>query len=281
MSAQETALEPVVLLERRGPVAIVRLHRPDKLNAFTLQMRDELIAAFDACDADDSVRAVVLTGSGRAYCAGADLSMGAQTFFAEAAESGEAPPDSGGEVSLRIYNSLKPVVAAINGPAVGVGVTSTLPADVRIASDKARFGFVFTRRGLVPEACSSWFLPRVVGIGTAVEWAVSGRMIEAPEALERGLIREIVPAEDLLERALEIAHGLISDSAPVSVALTRKMLWSMLGAESPEAAHRVESRAIFLRGQSADVAEGVEAFLNKRGPRFPDAVSDGLPKVFD
>ncbi|WP_156371170.1 enoyl-CoA hydratase-related protein [Nocardia arizonensis] len=277
-----TAAERVVLIERAGPVAILRLHRPDRLNAFTLRMRDELIEAFDSTDADDSVRAVVITGSGRAYCAGADLSGGAETFRAEAdAKSGEAPPDSGGEVALRVFRSLKPVVAAINGPAVGVGVTSTLPADIRIASDKARFGFVFTRRGLVPEACSSWFLPRIVGIATAVEWAMSGRMIEPAEALARGLVREVVPVDELLGRAVELALTLVTDSAPVSVALTRRMLWTMLGAEGPEVAHRAESRAIYLRGASADVREGVQAFLDKREPRFPDVVSDGLPQVFD
>ncbi|MQY26056.1 Short-chain-enoyl-CoA hydratase [Nocardia sp. RB56] len=228
--------DPVVLFERVGEVAVLRLHRPDRLNAFTVRMREELEAAFDRCDADDEVRAVVLTGSGRAYCAGADLASGADTFVAEPV-GGEVPPDEGGLVSLRIYRSTKPVVVAVNGPAVGVGVTSTLPADIRIASDTARFGFVFTRRGLVPEACSSWFLPRIVGIATALEWTLSGRLIDAPEALAKGLVREIVPPERVVERAIELARGLVSGTAPVSVALTRRMLWSMLGAEGPEVAH--------------------------------------------
>lgn len=281
MGAATTSGERVVLIERHDGVAVIRLHRPDKLNAFNLAMHDQLIEAFDVCDADDSVRAVVLTGSGRAYCAGADLAGGADTFRAEPDESDQVPPDTGGEVALRIYRSVKPVVAAINGPAVGVGVTSTLPADIRIASETARFGFVFTRRGLVPEACSSWFLPRVVGISTALEWTLSGHLIDAEEACRRGLVREVVPADQVLARGIDIARSLVSGTAPVSVALTRQMLWRMLGADGPEAAHRAESRGIFVRGRSRDVREGVEAFLDKRDPTFPEAVSDGLPNLFD
>ncbi|MEV5835926.1 enoyl-CoA hydratase-related protein [Nocardia sp. NPDC052112] len=279
--AQQQQADRVVLIERDGPIAVVRLHRPDRLNAFNIQMRDEIIAAFDACDGDDSVRAIVLTGSGRAYCAGADLSGGADTFVSAADEqSGAIPPDVGGQVALRIYRSLKPVVVAINGPAVGVGITSTLPADIRIAADSARFGFVFTRRGLVPEACSSWFLPKIVGIATALEWTLSGRMISATEAFERGLVREVVPDEQVVERAVDIARSLVSGTAPVSVALTRQLLWRMLGADGPEVAHRAESRGIFVRGASADVREGVAAFLDKRDPQFVDSVADGLPALF-
>jgi enoyl-CoA hydratase/carnithine racemase len=278
-SVTQTVEDPVVLFERDGEIAILRLHRPDRLNAFTVQMRKELVAAFDRCDADDEIRAVVLTGSGRAYCAGADLGAGGDTFVAESAD-GTAPPDEGGLASLRIFRSTKPVVVAVNGPAVGVGVTSTLPADIRIASDTARFGFVFTRRGLVPEACSSWFLPRIVGIATALEWTLSGRLIDAAEALAKGLVREVVPQDQVLDRALELARGLVSGTAPVSVALTRRMMWQMLGAEGPEVAHAVESRGIYERGRSADIREGVEAFLAKREPQFVDRVSDGLPDLF-
>ena len=275
------ATESVVQLERDGEVAIVRLNRPDRLNAFTLEVRDRIIEVFDECDADDTIRAIVLTGTGRAFCAGADLAKGGDTFVTEDdPDSGEAPPDSGGQASLRIYRSTKPVIAAINGPAVGVGVTMTLPADVRIASDTAKFGFVFTRRGLVPEACSTWFLPRIVGISTAVEWTVGGKMVSAAEALERGLVREVVPADDVLPRAIEVARELATGTSPVSVALTRQLMWRMLGADSPEVAHRAESIAIHVRGTSADVREGVAAFLDKRPPDFPQSVSDGLPDVF-
>lgn len=271
---------PDLALERHGEIAIVRLDRPDRLNAQTEQNLLDLITALDAVDADDSIRAVVLTGTGRAFCAGADLSGGGSTFVAEAGGSGEVPPDTGGLVSLRIYRMTKPVIAAINGPSAGVGVTMTLPADVRIAADTARFGFVFTRRGLVPEACSTWFLPRVVGISTAVEWTMGGRTVPASEALDRGLVRELVPAEEVLPRAIEVAREMTTGTAPVSVALTRALMWRMLGAPGPEEAHAAESIGIFTRGASADVREGVEAFLAKREPDFPDRVADGLPDLF-
>ncbi|MBA4024868.1 MAG: enoyl-CoA hydratase [Gordonia sp.] len=278
----ETSTESVVELERRGAVGVVWLNRPDRLNAFTLEMRTRIIEAIDECDADDSIRVVVLTGRGRAFCAGADLEAGGDTFVLDDdPETGGAPADSGGEVALRLYRSTKPVVAAINGPAAGVGVTMSLPADIRIASETAKFGFVFTRRGLVPEACSTWFLPRVVGISTALEWAVGGKMVSASEALERGLVREVVPVDQVLDRAIAVATDLISGTSPVSVALTRQMMWRMLGAESPEVAHRAESEAIYVRGTSDDVREGVAAFLEKRVPDFPLQVSAGLPQVFD
>jgi enoyl-CoA hydratase/carnithine racemase len=274
--------ESVVVLERDREIAIVRLNRPDRLNAFTLEMRDRILEIFDECDADDSVRAIVITGTGRAFCAGADLAAGGDTFVLEKDpnESG-APADSGGEVALRIYRSTKPVIAAINGPSAGVGVTMTLPADIRIASDTAKFGFVFTRRGLVPEACSTWFLPRIVGISTALEWALGGAMVPVADALERGLVREVVPAEQVLPRAIEVARQLTSGTAPVSVALTRAMMWRMLGASGPEVAHGAESIGIYVRGTSDDVKEGVDAFLTKRTPDFPDAVSSGLPNLFE
>ncbi|PYE12905.1 enoyl-CoA hydratase [Williamsia limnetica] len=271
----------VVELERRGPIAIVRLNRPDRLNAFTSEIHDRIIEAFDECDADDSVRAVVITGAGRAFCAGADLGAGGDTFVLDDKGTGHAPPDEGGQVSLRIFRSLKPVIAAINGPAAGVGVTMTLPADIRIAADTAKFGFVFTRRGLVPEACSNWFLPRIVGISTALEWTIGGKMVTADEALERGLVRELVPADQVLDRAIAVATELTAGVAPVSAALTRQLMWRMLGADSPEVAHRAESKAIYIRGTSDDVREGVTAFLDKRVPEFPQRVSDGLPTVFE
>lgn len=270
--------DPVIAIERDGEIAIIRLDRPDKLNAFTHQMSEEILAAFDATDADDSVRAVVITGNGRAFCAGADLAAGGDTFVTDT--DGEVPPDVGGVTSLRIFRSTKPVIAAINGPAAGVGVTMTLPADIRIASDTAKFVFVFTRRGLVPEACSSWFLPRLVGIGTALEWMMGAKTVLAPEALQRGLLSEVVPADEVLPRAIEAARELVTGTAPVSVALTRAMMWRMLGAADPIDAHRAESIGIYLRGKSDDVRDGVDAFLNKRPPAFPDRVSDGLPDLF-
>jgi enoyl-CoA hydratase/carnithine racemase len=272
---------PEVTIERDVEIAIIRLNRPDRLNAVTDENLLDLINALDTCDADDSVRAVVLTGTGRAFCAGADLAAGASTFeLAKDEGSVEAPADMGGRVTLRIYRMNKPVVAAVNGPAAGVGVTMTLSADVRIAADTAKFGFVFTRRGLVPEGCSTWFLPKIVGISTAVEWAVGGKMVPAQEALDRGLVRELHPASDVQARAVQIARELTTGTAPVSVALTRAMLWRMLGADSPEAAHRAESIGIYTRGTSADVREGVEAFLAKREPDFADRVSTALPDLF-
>lgn len=261
-----------VVLELQGATAIIRLNRPERLNAFTLQMRDDLVAAFDATDADDDVRAVVLTGTGRVFCAGADLEAGGETFVPEPGHDG-VPPDSGGVVALRIYRSKKPVIAAVNGPCAGVGVTMTLPADVRIATDDARFAMVFTRRGLVPEACSSWFLPRVVGISCALDWTLAGRTVPSSVALEAGLISEIAEKPRILERAVELARDIAAGTAPVSVSVTRKLMWQGLGASSPETAHQAESRALFERGRSADVREGVAAFLEKRSPIFVDTVT--------
>ena len=274
-------------------IATITLSRPDKLNAFTGTMMTELIAAFDATDADDAVRAVIVTGDGRAFCAGADLSAGAATFDYEALGSAspmradgttdyghDAVRDGGGRVTLRIFASLKPVIAAINGPAVGIGATMLLPMDIRIAADTARFGFVFARRGIVPEAASSWFLPRVVGIAQALEWCFSGRVFDAAEALSGGLVSRVVPAADLLAEATRIAREIADNAAPVSVALTRQMLWRMLGAASPMDAHRLDSRAIWSRGRSADAREGVTSFIAKRPPAFPDTVADGMPDFY-
>jgi enoyl-CoA hydratase/carnithine racemase len=273
-----------IIYDVADSVATITLHRPERMNAFTDVMMREVIDAFDQVDADDDVRAVVVTGSGdRAFCAGADLGGGGETFAKGGSDiqtSVGVPRDGGGMVSLRIFDCKKPVIGAINGAAVGVGVTMTLPMDVRLASDNARFGFVFARRGIVPEACSSWFLPRLVGISTAAEWCYTGRVFPAAEALERGLVRSVHAADDLLPAAYELAREIADNTAPVSVALTRQMLWRMLGADHPMEAHRVDSRGIQSRGASADAREGVESFLEKRAPVYPVKVSDGLPDLF-
>jgi enoyl-CoA hydratase/carnithine racemase len=262
-------------------VLTITLNRPDRLNAWTPTMGRELIEAFDRADADDEVRAVVITGAGRGYCAGADLAGGGDTFdWREREGAGAVPRDGGGQFTLRVFECTKPVIAAINGPAVGVGATMTLPMDIRLAAEDARIGFVFARRGIVPEACSSWFLPRVVGISRAMEWVATGRVFSAQEALEAGLVRSLHPAGELLDTAYGLAREIADNTAPVSVALARRMLWTMLGASHPMLAHRADSRGMFSRGQSADAREGVTAFLEKRPAAFPDRVSDGLPEVF-
>lgn len=276
-------------------VATITLNRPEKLNAFTNTMLHEIIAAFDLSDADDSVRAVIVTGAGRAFCAGADLSAGGETFSRGGSDvmvkSGGAskgvsddgahlPRDGGGLVSLRIFESLKPVIGAINGPAVGVGVTMTLPMDIRLTSDSAKFGFVFARRGIITEACSSWFLPRVVGISRATEWVFTGRMISPDEAREAGLVRSVHSAGELLGAARALAKEIVENTAPVSVALSRQMLWRMLGASHPMEAHRAESRGILQRGKSADAREGVMSFLEKRAANFTMKVSNDMPNLF-
>jgi enoyl-CoA hydratase/carnithine racemase len=270
-------------------VATLTLNRPEKMNAFTPRMRDDLIAAFDATDADDAVRAVIVTGAGRAFCAGADLaSAGGSTFDYESRREssreenrvGDVYRDGGGMVTLRIFRSLKPVIGAINGPAVGIGMTMQLPMDIRIASTSARFGFVFARRGITPEAASSWFLSRVVGIQTALEWCFTGRVFDAHEAHRERLVRSLHEPQDLLPAARAIAREIADNAAPVSVALTRQMLWRMAGAADPMHAHRVDSRAIQARGRSADAREGVGAFLEKRPAVFPDTVSRDMPDFF-
>jgi enoyl-CoA hydratase/carnithine racemase len=269
-----------IIEELEDGILTVTLNRPDRLNAWTERMAQELISALDRADADDEVRVVIITGAGRAFCAGADLERGGETFDWRAREdAGAVPRDNGGRFTLRVYESMKPVIAAVNGPAVGVGVTMTLPMDIRLAADDARFGFVFARRGIVPEAASSWFLPRVVGISQALEWVTTGRVFSAQEALTGGLVRSLHPREELLGAARELAREIADNAAPVSVALARRMLWRGLGAEHPMLAHRVDSRAMF-HGQSADVVEGVTSFLEKRPARFTDRVSDGLPDVF-
>lgn len=272
-----------ILYSVDGPVATITLHRPDKMNAFTNRMLKEIIDAFDRTDADDSVRAVIVTGSGRAFCAGADLSGGGETFAkggSDVSAKSGVVRDGGGLVALRIFESKKPVIGAINGAAVGVGVTMTLPMDIRLASTAAKFGFVFAKRGIVPEAASSWFLPRLVGISQAAEWCYTGRIVSADDALAGRLVRSVHAPDDLLPAARAIAEEIAAGTAPVSVALTRQMLWRMLGADHPMQAHRVDSRAINSRGASADAREGVVSFLEKRPAQFPVKVSDGLPEVF-
>lgn len=274
----ERPLDQLIRREVSDRIMTIRFDRPDRLNAFTIPMLQELGRAFDEADADDEVRAVVLTGEGRGFCAGSDLAAGGDAFVAEEV-GGRAPRDEGGVLALRIFRCLKPVIAAVNGPAVGIGATMTLPMDVRLASEEARFGFVFAQRGIVPEAASTWFLPRVVGISRAMEWVASGRVFDAREAHAAGLVRDVVPADELLPRAYEVA-ATFTRSAPVSVALSRQMLWRMLGASHPMDAHRAESLGLFHRGRSADAREGVTSFLEKRDPDFTDRVSADLPDVF-
>jgi enoyl-CoA hydratase/carnithine racemase len=269
-----------ITTELRDHVLTITLNRPERLNAWTATMFNELLAAFDHADADDEVRAVIVTGAGRAFCAGADLERGGETFTKRDHEDPDTiPRDSGGRLTLRIFDMAKPVIAAINGPAVGIGATMTLPMDVRLAADDAKIGFVFVRRGIVPEACSSWFLPRVVGISRAMEWVATGRVFDAREALEGGLVRSLHPKAELLDAANALAYEIAANAAPVSVALARRMLWRTLGAEHPMLAHRTDSRGMLYRGRSADAAEGIASFLEKRAAVFPDKVSDGLPDI--
>ena len=264
-------------------VATVTLHRPDKLNAVTSTMLRELIAAFDQADADDGVRVVIVTGAGRAFCAGADLSSGGRTFD-RAARGESAPPeeheDGGGTVTLRIFDMKKPVIAAMNGPAVGFGITLTLAMDVRLASTAARIGFVFTRRGVVPEACSTWFLPRLVGISRAAEWVLTGRVFSAEEALAGGLVSRVVAPDELLPAARALAREIADNTSAISVALSRQMLWTLLGADHPMAAHRLDSLGMAWTGRSADAYEGIAAFLEKRPPRFPLRPSVDMPPFY-
>jgi enoyl-CoA hydratase/carnithine racemase len=273
-------------------ILTITLNRPDKLNAFTTQMLHEMIDAFDRADKDDAVRAVIVTAAGRAFCAGADLSGGGATFDrasrtdrpqmplgpdGELDLGSDAARDGGGRLALRIFACLKPVIAAVNGPAVGVGATMLLPMDIRLASEEARFGFVFVRRGIVPEACSTWFLPRIVGVSQALEWTFTGRVFHAREALAARLVSAVHASGELLPAARALARQMTEN---VSIALARQMFWHMLGADHPMEAHKIESRGIFSRGRSADVREGVTAFLEKRKPHFTDLVSKDMPPFF-
>ena len=274
-------------------ILTITLNRPDKLNSFTPTMQRELIEAFDKADADDDVRAIIVTGEGRAFCAGADLSSGADTFDRDARRgpvrrnpdgstdySDPQVRDGGGQVTLRIFKCLKPVIAAVNGPAVGIGVTMQLAMDIRIASEAARFGFVFSQRGIVPEAASSWFLPRIVGIAQALEWCYTGRVFPAQEALEGKLVSKVVPADQLLETARTLAKEIAAKTAPVSVALIRQMMWRMMGADDPMEAHKIDSCGIYERGRSDDVKEGVSSFLEKRPAQFKNKITTDMPPYF-
>jgi len=261
-------------------VLTITLHRPERLNAFTTRMMHELIDAFDRADADDAVRAIIVTGAGRAFCAGADLGGGGDTFNYRGGEPIDQHRDGGGRVTLRIFESKKPIIAAINGAAVGVGATMTLPMDIRIAARGARMGFVFARRGIVPEACSSWFLPRLVGISRAMEWVATGRVFSAEEALAGGLVSRIVEPEALLDAARGLAREIADNTAAVSVALARQLLWRMLGADHPMEAHKVDSKCIHWAGRQADAREGVTAFLEKRPARFTLRPSRDMPGFY-
>ena len=273
-----------ILLEQRDNIAVLSLNRPNKLNAFTFSMMEEMIDALDALDADNNIHALIITGKGRAFCAGADLSSGQETFNPSfddfAVRESDFRRDSGGILTLRMYKFLKPIVIACNGPAVGIGASMQLAADVRLASDQARFGFVFNNRGIVPDACSSWFLPKIVGISSALELTYSGRIIDASEALKLNLVSSIYDSENLLDNALDFAKNMVKNSAPVSIAVTRQMLWRSLEGSGPYDAHIVESKAIDSRGASEDAKEGVSSFLEKRAAEFKNKVSEDMPSFF-
>lgn len=283
-----------ILTDVSENIFTLTINRPDKLNALNTLMIREFIDAIDKADADDTVRAIIVTGAGRAFCAGADLSMGGGTFDREARADRAPVPngpdgkpdlthdsarDGGGRMTLRVFECRKPVIAAVNGPAVGIGATMLLPMDVRIASSDARFGFVFSQRGIVPEAASSYFLPRIVGMAQALDWCYSGRVFGAEEALAGKLVSRVVPPQELIPAARALARSYIDQTSPVSVALIRQMMWRMLGASHPMEAHRIDSRAMFHRGRAADVREGIASFLEKRPPRFTDSVSCDLPDL--
>ena len=262
-------------------MATATFNRPDQMNTFNADMAADLLRLFDITDADDNVGAVIVTGSGRAFCAGADLSGKTSTFdYAKQGREEDSYRDRGGIVTLRMFDSLKPIIGATNGAAVGIGATMQLAMDIRLASAAARFGFVFARRGITPEACSTWFLPRIVGIGQALEWCYSGRVFDADEALSSGLVRSIHEPDDLLPAAKELAKEIVENAAPVSVALTRQMMWRNASLPSPHDAHLIDSRATFSRGISDDAKEGVSSFLERRSARFPDKISKGLPNLY-
>ena len=285
-------------------IMTLTLNRPDRMNAFTIGMLREMISAFDHADADDDVRVVIVTGAGRGFCAGADLAAGASSFdydeLIETAGSGggsDAPTvpaersddtkvdakvngelrDGGGLLTLRIFRCTKPVIAAINGAAVGVGATMCLPMDIRLASTASKFGFVFAARGIVPEACSSWFLPRLVGISQAAEWCFTARVFGAEEALAGGLVRSLHEPDELMVAARALATEIVTNAAPVSVALSRMMLWRMLGADHPMEAHRIDSRAVNATGRGADAREGIAAFFEKRPAEWTMRPSLDMP----
>lgn len=286
-----------LLTENRDGVLTCTLNRPDKLNAFTPRMAHDLLMLLDHVDQADDVRVLVVTGEGRGFCAGADLSAGASTFdyaSGDSSQAGEAEPtnattrkgerraprDTGGLVTLRLFDCKKPVIAAINGPAVGIGITMTLAMDIRLASEKAKFGFVFARRGIAPEAASSWFLPRMVGISQAMEWVATGRVFGPDEARAAGLVSDVLAPDELLPRAQAIAREIADNTSAVSVALSRQMMWKMLGAAHPMEAHRLDSKVIDHLGAQSDAREGIQSFLEKRAPRFAQSAHDDMPDFY-
>ena len=280
-----------IKLDIDGPIATITLYRPNKMNAFTHQMRDEMIEAIDITDADDAVRAVIVTGDGqRAFCAGADLTppknpdgTDKHVFSDPTTVDDLSDPlvrDGGGRLVLRLFNSQKPLIGACNGVAVGVGATMQLPFDMRLCSDNARFGFVFAKRGITPEACSSWFLPRLVGMSTALEWCMTGRIFDAQEALDAGLVRSVHPQGELMDAARALAHEIAENASPISVAMTRALLWRLSAEDHPMKAHRIDSRSIYRLSRGADAKEGIASFLEKRPPDFTGKVSEGMPDFY-
>ena len=268
-----------IIYEVEDNILTITLNRPERLNAFNGQMSSEIHSALDRADADDNVKAIIFTGAGRGFCAGADLSSGSETFDYESDGRG-IHPDGGGVLTLRLFECLKPVISACNGPAVGVGATMQCAMDIRMASDKARYGFVFSKRGIVPEACSSWFLPRCVGINTALEWAYSGRIFDAQEALEKRFVRSVHKENDLMPAARDLAHEFAEQTSSVSVTMIRHMMWKMLGADHPMEAHKIDSRGVYFTGKSEDAHEGVQSFLEKRPAEFSGKVSTDMPEFF-
>jgi enoyl-CoA hydratase/carnithine racemase len=269
-----------ILCEVEDRIATVTLNRPDRLNAWTVTMMEELIKAFDMLDKDDEVRAIIVTGAGRGFCAGADLDPTGFAKRQEELRSDKPPRDTAGQFTLKVYETKKAVIAAINGPAVGVGTTMTLPMDIRIASETAKMGLVFNRRGMVPEGCSTWFLPRILGLSQAAEWLLTGRVFSAREALQGGLVSRVVPEEDLMPAASELAHEIADNTSAISAALSRQMLWRMLGADHPMEAHKLESKCLHYMFQSPDLVEGVTSFLEKRPPKFGMKPSTDMPGFF-
>ena len=268
-----------ILYDVQDGILTITINRPERLNAFNNAMRDEVIAALDAADADDEVKAIIFTGAGRAFCAGADLGGGGDTFNYKPKDPG-VPRDGGGLLTLRIFECLKPVISACNGAAVGIGATMQCAMDIRLASENAKYGFVFSKRGIVPEAASSWFLPRVVGISTALEWTFSGRVFPADEARNRGFVRTVYPADELMPAARELAKEFCNETSAVSVAMARQMMWKMLGADHPMEAHQIDSRGVYFTGKSEDAQEGVKSFLEKRPANYPGKVSSDMPEFF-
>jgi enoyl-CoA hydratase/carnithine racemase len=266
--------------ELNNKILTITLHRPEKLNAFTVEMKDELIEAFRRAEDDDDVRVIVVTGAGRGFCAGDDLSSGGFEDVSKSSATLEDHRDGGGLLTLKIYDVKKPMIAAINGPAVGIGITMTLPMDIRIASDNAKMGFVFTKRGIVLEACSSWFLPRIVGLPQSMEWSLTGRVFSAQEALKGGLVSRVVAQDSLMPTAYELAREIADHTSAISVALCRQLLWKMLGADHPMEAHRLDSKCVFYLAHSPDSVEGVASFLEKRSPHFEMKPSQDMPKFY-